>query len=155
MRLSARLDYALRAAAVLAARGPRWTTAEEIATDQDIPRKFLESILSQLRKGAIIESKRGAEGGHRLARPAADTSLADVIRCIDGPLLGVRGQRPEEVRYEGSAAALADVLVALRAAERSILERVSLADVAARTLPAEVAALIEDPDAWKVREIHG
>lgn len=151
MRLSARVDYALRSAVALAGSGDRWVSAEQIADDQDIPRKFLESILLQLRRGGIAASKRGPEGGHRLARGGDEISLADVIRAVDGPLVGVRGERPEQVPYSGAARALTDVWIALRVNERDILESVKLADVAADRLPATVTKLLEDPDAWAIR----
>jgi Rrf2 family protein len=151
MRLSARVDYALRASVALAGYGDRWVSAEQIAEDQGIPRKFLESILLQLRRGGIAASKRGSEGGHRLARPGEEISLADVIRAVDGPLVGVRGERPEQVAYSGTATALTNVWIALRVSERNILESVSLAAVAGDDLPTSVTKLLEDPDAWVIR----
>lgn len=149
MRLSARVDYALRAAVELSSVGEEWLSAEKVAGAQKIPGKFCESILLQLRRGGLIESRRGPDGGHRLARPAKDISLADVIRVVDGPLVGVRGQRPEHVDYDGSAAALREVWIALRASERKILESVSLSDVAGAKLPAAVRRLAADPAAWR------
>jgi Rrf2 family protein len=147
MRLSARVDYALRAVVEIAANaGP--LTAERIARAQQIPPKFLESILLQLRRGGVVYAQRGPEGGYWLARPAADISLADVIRVIDGPLAHVRGQRPEEIGYLGAAQALQEVWIALRASEREILELVTVADVAAGKLPERVQALVSDPAAW-------
>ena len=148
MRLSARVDYALRATTELAARGEGPVTAEQLATAQEIPAKFLEAILLQLRHAGIVRSQRGPEGGHRLARPAAAISLADVIRAIDGPLANVRGERPEHLHYVGAAACLQNVFVALRASERQILEEVSLADVASGELPARVRDLAADPRTW-------
>src|SRR5215510_14915902 len=129
MRLSARADYALRAAVELAATSGEHTTAEQLARAQHIPAKFLEAILTQLRRAGLVRSQRGPEGGFWLAKPAADISLADIIRAIDGPLVGVRGERPENLGYIGPAKALQAVWIALRASERSILEQVSLADV--------------------------
>jgi Rrf2 family protein len=148
MRLSARVDYALRAAAELAVGGERPVTAVQLAEAQQIPPKFLENILSQLRRSGLVRSQRGPEGGYWLARPASEIYLADVIRAIDGPLVGVRGERPEHLGYEGPAKALQLVWIALRANERLILEQVSLADVASGDLPASVHALTKDPAAW-------
>ncbi|WP_434740950.1 RrF2 family transcriptional regulator [Micromonospora sp. SH-82] len=155
MRLSARVDYALRAAVELAAvtdgggtSRSRPVTAEQIARAQEIPPKFLESILLQLRRGGIVHAQRGPEGGYWLARPAAEISLAEVIRVIDGPLAHVRGQRPEQLGYQGAARALQEVWIALRASERQILELVSIADVAAGKLPGRVNELVSDPNAW-------
>ncbi|MFG1777393.1 RrF2 family transcriptional regulator [Micromonospora sp. NPDC049051] len=155
MRLSARVDYALRAVAELASvtgdSGPgrsRPVTADQIARAQEIPPKFLESILLQLRRGGIVQAQRGPEGGYWLARPAGEISLAEVIRVIDGPLAHVRGQRPEELGYHGAARALQEVWIALRASEREILELVTVADVAAGTLPGRVVELAADPRAW-------
>jgi Rrf2 family protein len=150
MRLSARVDYALRAATELAASAEagRLVTAERLAQAQGIPPKFLESILLQLRRGGIVTAQRGPDGGYRLARPAGKISLADVIRVIDGPLANVRGHRPEELGYQGAATALRDVWIALRASEREILELVTLADVASGDLPDRVRTLVADPGAW-------
>ncbi|MQA25198.1 MAG: Rrf2 family transcriptional regulator [Micromonosporaceae bacterium] len=148
MRLSARVDYALRAVAELAAGGGSPLTSEKVARAQGIPPKFLESILLQLRRGGVVQSQRGPEGGYWLARPAGEISLADVIRVIDGPLANVRGQRPEALGYQGAARALQEVWVALRASERAILDQVSVADVASGTLPESVQRLTSDPGAW-------
>jgi Rrf2 family protein len=154
MRLSARVDYALRAVTELAAAttGPdavdRPVTAERLAQAQEIPPKFLESILLQLRRGGVVTAQRGPEGGYRLARPADEISLAEIIRVIDGPLANVRGQRPENVGYRGAAEALQDVWIALRASERQILELVTIADVAGGELPDRVRDLAADPRAW-------
>jgi Rrf2 family protein len=147
MRLSARVDYALRATAELAAAdAPR--TVDQLSAAQHIPPKYLESILGELRRGGLLRSQRGPEGGYRLARPAAEISIADVIRALDGELANVRGSRPENLEYVGAAAPLQEVWIALRASERSILETVSLAHVAAAALPASVADLVANPAAW-------
>ncbi|MFV2101142.1 RrF2 family transcriptional regulator [Micromonospora sp. LOL_024] len=152
MRLSARVDYALRAvtelASVTGAGRARPVTADQIARAQEIPPKFLESILLQLRRGGIVHAQRGPEGGYWLARPGAEISLADVIRVVDGPLAHVRGQRPEHLGYHGAARSLQEVWIALRASERQILELVTVADVAQGTLPEAVTALVADPNAW-------
>ena len=147
MRLSARVDYALRAMCELAAAGvPR--TVDQLSAAQQIPTKYLESILGELRRGGLLRSQRGPEGGYRLAREAAAISIADVIRALDGELANVRGSRPEQLNYTGAAAPLQQVWIALRASERAILEGVSLAHVAGGTLPPEVSALVANPSAW-------
>ena len=134
MRLSARADYALRAAIELAAQDGR-VTADQLAQAQGIPGKFLEAILTHLRRSNIVRSQRGPDGGFWLARPAAEISLAEIIRAIDGQLLGVRGERPENVTYQGAAEPLQRVWIALRATERAVLERVTLADIISGNLP--------------------
>lgn len=149
MRLNARVDYALRAVVELAAAEAGVPlTAERIATAQEIPPKFLESILLQLRRGGIVHAQRGPEGGYWLARPATEITLAQVIRAVDGPLAHVRGQRPEDLGYHGPARALQEVWIALRASERQILEQVTAADVASGRLPARIRELAADPAAW-------
>jgi Rrf2 family protein len=129
MRLSARTDYALRAAIELAAAQDAHVTAEQIAQAQNIPSKFLETILTNLRHSNIVRSQRGPDGGFWLARPPSEISLADIIRAVDGQLLSVRGERPENVSYPGAAEPLQRVWIALRASERAILEAVTLADI--------------------------
>lgn len=148
MRLSARADYALRAAIELAAAGGSHLTADQLARAQNIPGKFLEAILTQLRRAGLVRSQRGPEGGFWLARPTEEISLADIIRAIDGPLVGVRGERPERVGYTGAAAPLQTVWIALRANERAILEEVTLAHIVAGKLPERIQLLTEDPRAW-------
>lgn len=148
MRLSARADYALRAAIELAAADGGHLTADQLAQTQGIPGKFLEAILTQLRRGGLVRSQRGPEGGFWLARPAAQISLADIIRAIDGQLVGVRGERPENLGYIGAAEPLQTVWIALRANERAVLEDVSLAHIVSGHLPDRVRKLAEDPRAW-------
>ena len=151
MRLSARADYALRAAIELAASPGGHITSEQLAKAQQIPPKFLEAILTQLRRAGLVRSQRGPEGGFWLARPPEEIALADIIRAIDGPLLGVRGERPENLDYIGAAEPLRTVWIALRASERAILEEVTLAHLVSRTLPERVSSMAELPDSWSGR----
>ncbi|MFD7835372.1 RrF2 family transcriptional regulator [Streptomyces sp. NPDC059761] len=149
MRISARADYAVRAALQLAAAqddGP--VKAEAIADAQDIPHKFLEGILNDMRRGGLVLSQRGGNGGYRLAKPARSISIADVIRVVDGPLVSVRGVRPPDLSYTGPAQSLLPLWIALRANVREILDGVSLADVASADLPSGVSALADTPGAW-------
>jgi Rrf2 family protein len=149
VRVSAKTDYAIRAALELAAAADdRPVKGEQIATAQAIPLRFLENILMQLRHAGLVESRRGADGGYRLARPAADVTLADVIRAIDGPLAGVGGARPETLGFDGVAAPMKDVWIAVRASLRNVLERVTLAEVVAGELPGHVREMLADEDAW-------
>ena len=149
MRVSAKADYAIRALAELAAAGDGPVKADRIAQAQEIPIKFLENILLDLKNGGVVASRRGAEGGYWLARPAAEITLAQVIRVVDGPLANVRGARPEDVSYAGPAEPLREVWIAVRANLRAVLETVTLADLATGRLPDEVAAIAADPDAWQ------
>ena len=150
MRTTAKADYAVRAAVELAAAGGL-VTAEHIAQTQGIPVNFLENILRDLRRGGIVESRRGQQGGYVLGRPAEEISVADVIRAVEGPLANVRGYPPEDLAYGGASAKLREVWVALRANVRNVLERVSLADLARGELPEYVEELIRDQDAWARR----
>jgi Rrf2 family protein len=152
MRISAKADYALRAALELArAEGKGPLKGEQIAHCQGIPLKFLENILLELRHHGLVQSQRGAEGGYWLARPADEITLAEVLRSVEGPLANVRGERPEALEYVGAAERLRDVWIALRANLRAVLDSVTLADVVEGTLPAEVAALTSNPEAWQPR----
>ena len=148
MRVSAKADYAIRAMVELAAAGDGPVKADRISQTQGIPVKFLENIMSDLRNAGLVRSQRGADGGYWLARSPEEINLAQVIRAVDGPLASVRGHRSEEVAYEGSAEALRDVWIAVRASLRRVLEAVTLADVARGELPAEVTDLIADAEAW-------
>ncbi|HEX6699830.1 MAG TPA: Rrf2 family transcriptional regulator [Gaiellaceae bacterium] len=151
MRVSAKVDYAVRAAIELAAADEpgRPIKGERIAQAQGVPLKFLENILTELRHAGLVRSQRGVEGGYWLARPASEISIADVIRAVEGPIANVRGVGPHEVEYAGSAERLRDVWIAVRASLRSVLEEVTLADLARGELPAEVEALTADPEAWQ------
>jgi Rrf2 family protein len=150
MHVTAKADYAVRAVVELAGssqHAPR--KVDTVAKAQAIPVSFLENILTQLRSSGIVRSQRGPEGGYWLARPAEELDLATVIRAVEGPLVGVRGQRPEEVEYTGSAESLAQVWIALRANLRKVLETVTVADVAAGKLPREVVELTRAEGAWE------
>jgi Rrf2 family protein len=150
VRVSAKADYALRAAAELAAaegKGP--VKGEQLARAQSIPPKFLENILLELRHAGLVQSQRGAEGGYWLARPADEITLAEVIRAVEGPLANVRGTRPESLEYQGTAEPLRNVWIAVRASLRRVLESVTLADVARGALPSSLDDLVADPEAWR------
>jgi Rrf2 family protein len=149
MHVTAKVDYALRAALELAAGGDGPIKGERIAESQEIPLKFLENILLELRHHGIVASQRGADGGYWLARPSAEINLAEIIRAVEGPLANVRGERPESVEYSGPAERLQDVWIAVRASLRGVLESVSLADLASGKLPDQVSEVTRDPGAWE------
>ena len=152
MRISAKVDYALRACTELAASGDGPTKGERVSKAQGIPLKFLERILSELRNAGIVGTQRGADGGYWLARPPGEIALADVMRAVDGPLASVRGQRPETLRYSGSAACFPELWIAVRASLRTVLEQTTIADLAAARLPDHVRALAAPPEAWTSRK---
>jgi Rrf2 family protein len=151
MRISAKVDYAVRAALELAAAGNEPIKGEVIAEAQDIPLKFLENILGELKHTGIVASRRGAQGGYWLAKPADEVALADVVRAVEGPLATVRGQGPESLDFEGTAQPLQKVWIAVRANLRAVMEEVTLADVVSGELPAAVTGLTEPADAWAAR----
>ena len=152
MHVTAKADYAVRAVVELAQSGPDSPRkVDDIAKAQAIPPSFLENILTQLRSTGIVRSQRGPEGGYWLALPADQVNLAQIIRAVEGPLVGVRGQRPEEIEYGGSAESLQQVWIALRSNLRKVLENVTVADVAAGKLPKDVLALTKGDDAWETR----
>jgi Rrf2 family protein len=151
VHVTARTDYAVRAVIELASRLPASATRGQIAQAQDIPGKFLETILGDLRRAGLLDAQRGAAGGYRLIKDPDEIRLADIIRAAEGPLAAVRGMPPEDTAYPGPAAALTDVWVAVRASLRAVLETVTVADVLAGTLPGHVRALVERPDSWSRR----
>jgi Rrf2 family protein len=151
MQISARGDYAVRACLALTASYPATVSAQALATEQNLPRKFLETILGDLRRAGVVHSIRGVEGGYTLAREPGEIQIGEVLRATDGPLAGVRGMRPEETVYEGSAVHLQELWIAVRAAVRKVLDEVSLADVAKGKLPAHVRRLTTDHEAWQSR----
>lgn len=149
MQISARADYALRALCVLAtAEQDVVVKAAQIAEAQAIPRTFLDQILTDLRRAGMVDSRRGPDGGHKLARPPYAITVADVVRVVDGPLALVHGGRPEAMLYSGPAEHLRDVWVAVRAALRQVLERTSLEQIVEGRLPPQVTSLSEDPRSW-------
>lgn len=150
MRVSAKSDYALRALIEMAAREDgKAVSAEELGRLQDIPHGFLQAILADLRKSGIVISQRGQSGGWRLAKSAADVSVADVIRAVDGPLVSVYGLRPEAVTYNERADVLQHVWIAARDSLRDVFEEVSIAQLAAQELPEAVTSRTADEDAWQ------
>jgi Rrf2 family protein len=151
MRISAKADYAVRATLELAAADDPPVKGERLAHAQGIPLKFLENILIDLRHASIVASQRGPDGGYRLARPAGEVTVADVVRAVDGPLAVVHGEPPEDIAYEGVASGLQQVWVALRASVRAVLEEVTLADIVAGSIPDSVVKLAREPDAWERR----
>jgi Rrf2 family protein len=151
MHISARGDYAVRAALGLAARYPHVVSAAAIASEQDMPRKFLEAVLGDLRRAGLVRGQRGVDGGYVLTRPPAQVMVGEVLRAVDGPLAEVRGMRPEEAMYSGTAEHLQQLWVAVRAAVRNVLDEVSLADVVRGRLPAHVRRLTNPPHAWQPR----
>jgi len=152
MRISAKADYAVRADVELAVAPPgRVVKGEHMANAQAIPTKFLENILVDLRQAGIVQSRRGPDGGYWLARPPDQVTVADVIRASDGPLASVRGEKPEDLAYEGAAVELRQVWIALRASMREVLEQVTLDDLARGRLPVGITDRTEAPGAWARR----
>lgn len=152
MRVTAKVDYAMRACVLLAAAAeadPGAVKGDDLARAQDLPVKYLENILSELRQAGIVRSQRGADGGYWLGKAADEVTVADVIRAVEGPLANVRGDRPEDLDYPEGTGALQEVWIATRAALRSVLEVVTLADVAAGELPRPVSRYLDDPEAWE------
>jgi Rrf2 family protein len=149
MRLTSRTDYALRAVMELAIAGEEPLTTIALGKSQGIPSSYLGAVLAQLRRAGIVTARRGAEGGWALAKSPKLITLADVIRAVDGTLTNVAGTRPEQLNYKGAAKGLREVLVAIRAAEREILEGVSLADAVAQRFPSRIKRLLDNPSAWR------
>jgi len=151
VEITARTDYAVRAMAELAARPGAHATRRDLAEAQDIPAKFLEGILADLRRAGLVQAQRGSAGGYTLARSADGIAVADIVRAVDGPLAGVHGIAPESLAYAGPATALREVWVALRASMRHVLEATTVADIVAGSLPEEVRARLADDGAWRRR----
>jgi Rrf2 family protein len=151
MHISARGDYAVRATLGLAAKYPATVSTAELSSEQGMPRKFLEAILGDLRRSGLVRGQRGVDGGYVLTRPPGEIAVGDVLRAVDGPLAEVRGLRPEEAVYTGTAAHLQQLWIATRAAVRKVLDEVTLADVVRGRLPAHVRRLTTAPEAWEPR----
>jgi Rrf2 family protein len=151
VQISARGDYAVRATLELAASYPSTLSAQALADAQGLPRKFLEAVLADLRRSGVVHAVRGAEGGYVLSRPPKEVTIGQVLRAVDGPLAGVRGHRPEQTSYTGTAVHLPTLWVAVRAAVRSVVDEVSLAELATGDLPSRIHELTEAPDAWQPR----
>ena len=151
MRVSAKADYAIRAAAELASSDGDPVKGEQLAEAQDIPLQFLEQILLELKKAGIVRTRRGARGGYWLAKSASEVSLAEVIRAVEGPIANVQSAPPESITYRGNAASLQQVWIAVRASLRQVLESVTLEQVVSGDLPAEVTSLATPEDAWITR----
>ena len=149
MRITAKADYAVRAALELASsKDGEPIKGERLAEAQDIPLQFLEHILLELKHARLIQARRGAKGGYWLARDPAEITIADVIRAVEGPLANIHENAPEDLHYAGSAERLRDVWVAVRAALRSVLENVTLAELASGNLPWRIDAILNNPEAW-------
>ena len=151
MRVTARVDYAVRAGRELALDHPATLSAEAIAGRQQLPLPFTKQILARMRRAGIVVAQRGGEGGYRLGPPPGDVSVADIVRAVEGPLADVRGEPPEDLAYPGDGEVLRTLWIATRASLRSVLEEVTLADLAAGRLPAGVGALTEQSGAWERR----
>ena len=151
VKVSAKSDYAVRALLELPQAGDGPVKGERLAQAQGIPLKFLENILIDLRHAGIVRSQRGAEGGYWLARSPDSVYVGEVIRAVEGPLASVRGEPPESVTYNGAAEHLQTVWIAVRASLRSVVDELTLADVVAGRLPANLKRLIDAPDAWSRR----
>jgi Rrf2 family protein len=150
VRISAKADYAVRASIELATEEVVTPVkGERIADAQKIPLRFLENILGELRHAGLVQSQRGAEGGYWLSRKPDEITLAEIIRAVEGPLATTRGERPEDLEYRGASQPLQTVWIALRANIREVLESVTLADIVAGELPAEIAQVTERPDVWQ------
>ena len=151
MQVSARGDYAVRAALGLAAVFPATVSAQTLADVHGLPRKFLEAILADLRRADLVRGQRGVDGGYVLTRAPSEITVGQVLRAVDGPLAGVRGVRPEDAMYEGAAEHLQQLWIAVRAAVRKVLDEVTLADLVRGRLPAHVRRLTATPEAWQPR----
>jgi Rrf2 family protein len=151
MRISAKADYAVRAAVEMAAAGDEPVKGERIAEAQDIPLQFLEHILLELKHARLVRARRGARGGYWLAKPPEEITLASLIRAVEGPLANIQDQAPEATKYAGNAEQLSEVWIAVRASLRRVLEHVTVADLRDGKIPSDVLDLTRDEGAWVTR----
>lgn len=140
MRVSAKTDYALRALLVLAERAPEFVTLEALTAAEGMPRKFVESILSELRRAGLVVSRRGSDGGYGLALPPERISVGAVVRILDGPLED-RPRSPAVVRDRATSAHLAEVWTAATMSVSSVLDSTTLHHVLTGQLPDHVRSL--------------
>ncbi|HET9667689.1 MAG TPA: Rrf2 family transcriptional regulator [Desertimonas sp.] len=152
VRVSHRVDYGVRVMTTLAAAAStapgRPVTSATLSETDEVPPGFLDDILRPLRIAGLLRSQRGGDGGWLLAKDAATITVADVIRALEGPLASVRGIRPHKLGEAGEREPFVSLWIATRAALRSVLEHVTLADLASGQLPTHIAQLANDPDAW-------
>jgi Rrf2 family protein len=87
VQVSERANYAVRAVLEIAARAPAWVTMDTIVAAQPFPRPYIESILADLRRGGLVVSRRGRNGGYLLTSAAAEMTIGSLVRCIDGPTI--------------------------------------------------------------------
>jgi Rrf2 family protein len=151
VQISAKTDYAVRALLSLAAHAPERISAGVVVDEQDLPLKFIEGILGDLRRAGLVRTQRGVGGGYSLSRPAAEITLGAVLRAVDGPLAEVHGLRPDETSYEGVAEHLRDVWVAVRSSLREVLDETTVEQVLTGELPPHVRKLVDRPEAWQPR----
>jgi Rrf2 family protein len=151
MHVTARGDYAVRAMLGLAAVYPSTASAQALAQAEDLPRKFLQAVLGDLRRAGLVHAVRGSVGGYVLARRPEEVTVGAVLRAAEGPLAGVRGLRPEQLTYDGAAVHRSQLWVAVRSAVRGVLDEVNLAQLVSGRLPARVRRLTAEQDAWQPR----
>jgi Rrf2 family protein len=151
VEILAKTDYAVRAMLGLADQAPALVKIDVLIGEQQMPRKFLESILVDLRRAGLVRSQRGAEGGYALALPATQITIGTIIRAVDGPLAEVRGQRPDQTTYTGVAEHLPMIWVAVRASLRRVLDETTLQQVLDGELPDHVREMVRPADAWLPR----
>jgi Rrf2 family protein len=154
MRITHKVDYAVRTVAAIARAEAEATgvpvKSEHLAETEGVPPSFLQDILRSLGNHGVLRSTRGPNGGWNLGRPAEQITVAEIIRDLEGPLASVRGIRPHELADHGDTEPFISLWVAVRAALRSVLDHVTVADLAAGRLPDEISAVLEDSEVWEI-----